>query len=72
MSRMVNVINRILAQINSKFAVIDIHNIEFVCNWCENNDIDCSVIGHPDGAIVVYVRSCQECSGKGESHGKIF
>lgn len=62
--KMVNVINWLLTQINSRFAMIDIQNIEFVCNWCENTDVDCSVVGHPDGVIVVYVRSCQSCGGK--------
>jgi hypothetical protein len=58
---MVNIANWLLNLFNSKFAVIDIQNIEFVCNSCENNDVDCSVVGHPDGVIVVYVRTCQKC-----------
>ena len=58
---MVNIINWLLGLINSKFALIDVQNIEFVCNYCENTDVDCSVVGHKDGVIVVYVRSCQSC-----------
>lgn len=60
---MINIINWFLALIKSHFAIIDIENIEFICNWCENNDVDCSVVGHTDGVIVVYVRTCQECGG---------
>jgi len=61
---MVNVVNWFLSLIRSRFAVIDIQHIEFVCNYCENSDVDCSVVGHPDGVIVVYVRSCQTCGGR--------
>jgi len=61
---MINIINWFLSQIKSRFAIIDIENIEFICDCCENNDVDCSVVGHADGVIVVYVRICQKCGGK--------
>lgn len=56
----VDIANWLLARV-SRFALVDIENIEFVCERCENHDVDCSVVGHADGAMVVYVRTCQAC-----------
>ena len=58
---MINIINLFLGLAKSRFALIDIENIEFVCDNCENSDVDCTVVGHKDGVIVVYVRECQKC-----------
>ena len=61
---MVNIVNWFLAIVGSSLVVVDIEKIQFVCNYCENTDIDCSVVGGKDGVMVVYVRSCQECEAK--------
>ena len=44
--------------------MIDINKIKFVCNWCENEEVDCSVVEKENGEIIVYVRTCQQCGGK--------
>ena len=60
----VKILNWILSKTN--FALINIQKIEFVCDQCENNDVDCSVVGGVDGVIVVYVGLCQECKNTGD------
>ena len=43
---------------------IDIDAIQFVCDWCENTDVDCDIHGEDGGVMVVHVGSCQNCRPK--------
>ena len=57
---MIEFINRLLAMFTN-LALVDIYEIEFICDNCENTDVDCTVTGDPDGVMVVHVMTCQKC-----------
>lgn len=56
--------NWVFTILKSNYSLIDITEIQYVCNFCENNDVDCSVVGGNDGVLVVYVRRCQNCENE--------
>lgn len=61
-SPLVRFINWLFSIFNSRYSLIAITEIQFVCNNCENDDVDCSVVGGNDGILVVYVSRCQNCA----------